>query len=69
MDFLTLMINILALVETGALLITLVFLTKAMKEKKANKNSPAIKGYYLKASIAALVYLVLNVLRNTGILG
>lgn len=69
MDFLTLMINILALVETGALLITLVFLTKAMKEKKVNKNSPVIKGYYLKASIAALVYLVLNVLRNTGILG
>ena len=69
MDFLTLMINVLALVETGALLITLVFLTKAMKEKKANKNSPAIKSYYQKAGLAALVYLVLNIARNTGILG
>ena len=69
MDFQTILSYGLALIETGALLITLVYLTKAMKERKKNKNSPAVKTYYTGAGIAVIVYLVLNVIRTTGLLG
>lgn len=74
MDVLTIVAYVLAMVETVALLMALVFLTRGMKEKKANRKSkkqnvPVDKGNYIKAGIFGLIYLVLNVLRNSGILG
>lgn len=71
MDFLTLLTYILALVETGALVMALVYVTRAMKEKKASKNkqSPARKEYYKKSLAFVFVYLILNVIRNSGLLG
>ena len=61
MDFLTFLKYVLAIVETGALIGVLVFLTKAFKEKKDEKVR---KSHYQKAIPFLLVYLVLNVLRN-----
>jgi hypothetical protein len=61
MDYQTLLKYVLAIVETGALIGVLVFLTKAFKEKKDEKVR---KGYYTKALPFLLVYLALNLLRN-----
>ena len=71
MDILTVLTYICAVVETGALLLSLVFVTKAVKEKKANKgkSTPARKDYYKKAFAFIFVYLVLNMVRNFGLLG
>lgn len=74
MDFLTILSYVLAVVETTALLMALMFLTRAMKEKKAQrkskkKNVPVDNSNYKKAAVFGLVYLVLNVIRNAGILG
>lgn len=74
MDFLTVLSYVLACVETGALLMVLVFITNAMKEKRANqkgkkKNVPVSKANYVKAGIFALIYLVLNIIRNSHLLG
>ena len=63
MDFLTALTYVAAIVETAALLGALVFATRAMKEKK---DQPAKKSAMKKAGIFLLVYLVLNVLRNSG---
>lgn len=38
MDFLTILSYVLAVVETTALLMALMFLTRAMKEKKAQRK-------------------------------
>ena len=73
MDILTIITYVLAIVETGALLMALMFLTKAIKEKKANrqqkKNTPVDKSNYKKSYACIFVYLILNVIRNAGILG
>lgn len=66
MDFMTLVSYVLAIIETAALIGALVFVTKGMKEKK---NTAARKDYYTKAGLFVTVYLVLNVLRNFGVLG
>ena len=76
MDFLTLLSYILAIVETGALIATLVYVTKAMHEKKnvrtkqgkkggksSDISQALIKGYYRNAGIFLFVYLLLNALR------
>lgn len=76
MDFLTLLSYILAIVETGALIATLVYVTKAMHEKKTMRTKQGkkggkssdisqtlIKGYYRNAGIFLFVYLLLNALR------
>lgn len=71
MDIVTVLKNVCAVVETGALLLSLVFVTKALKEKKANKGktTPARKDYYRKAFVFIAIYLVLNMVRNFGLLG
>lgn len=66
MDFMTLVSYVLAIIETAALIAALVFVTKGMKEKK---NATARKDYYIKAGLFVTVYLVLNVLRNSGMIG
>ena len=51
----------------------LVFITKAVKEKKANrqqkKNTPVDKTNYYKSFGFFFVYIILNVIRLSGILG
>ena len=83
MDFLTILSYILAVVETTALLATLVYVTRAMHEKKAQKNKQGKKGgksaeatqksvslCYRNAGIAFMIYLILNVIRlHSGIFG
>lgn len=71
MDIVTVLKSVCAVVETGALLLSLVFVTKALKEKKANKGktTPARKDYYRKAFVFIAIYLVLNMVRNFGLLG
>lgn len=73
MDFLTIITYALAILETGALLMALVFITKAVKEKKANrqqkKNTPVDKTNYYKSFGFFFVYIILNVIRLSGILG
>jgi hypothetical protein len=71
MEFLEILADVLAVVETVALLFFLVFVTKAMKEKKASKGTDdaSIKRYYSFSAIAFGIYIVLNVIRNQGILG
>ena len=77
MDFLTLLSYVLAIVETGALIATLVYVTKAMHEKKAMRTKQGkkggksgevskslISGYYRNAGIFFFVYLALNILRR-----
>lgn len=61
MDFLTVLQYILAIVETGALIGGLVFVTKAIKEKK---NSDARRNRYIQGGIYLMVYIVLNFLRS-----
>lgn len=61
MDFLTVLEYVLAIVETGALIGGLVFVTKAIKEKK---DSSARKSRFTQGGIYLAVYLVLNLLRN-----
>ena len=70
MDILSLLRSVLAIVETGALLMALVFLTRSMKEKKEKgKASPERKANYIKSGLFILVYMVLNMVRNFGLLG
>ena len=61
MDFLTTLQYVLAIVETGALIGGLVFVTKAIKEKK---NSDARRARYIQGGIYLTVYVLLNFLRN-----
>lgn len=61
MDALTFISYVLAVVETGALLCTLVFITRAMKEPK---GSEARKKAFRNAAIFAIIYFALNSLRR-----
>ena len=61
MDFITIIAYVLAVVETGALLCTLVFITRAMKEPK---GSEARKKAFRNAAIFAIVYFALNCIRR-----
>ena len=71
--------NVFAIVETGALIATLIFVTRAMHEKKNQRAQKGGKGAqdneivrktiaasYRNAAISFVVYLVLNVIRNYG---
>ena len=77
MDFLTLLSYVLAIVETGALVAVLVYITRAMHEKKIQRTKQGKKGgkssevtqklvsvYYRNAGIFFLIYLALNILRR-----
>ena len=61
MDFMTVLQYVLAIVETGALIGGLVFVTKAIKEKQ---DSSARKARFIQGGIYLIVYLALNLLRN-----
>lgn len=75
--------NVFAIVETGSLIATLIFVTRAMHEKKNQRAQKGMKGAqdneivrktiaasYRNAGIAFVVYLVLNVIRNySGVFG
>ena len=83
MNILTVLINILALAETGALLASLIFVTRAMHEKKNQRIKKGKKGAqdneivrkavstsYRRACLFFGVYIVLNFIRNySGIFG
>ena len=77
MDFLTLLSYVLAIVETGALIATLVYITRAMHEKKIQRTKQGKKGgkssemtqkavslCYRNAAIFFFIYLLLNILRK-----
>ncbi len=80
MDFLK---NVMAVLETAALIAAMIFLTRGLHEKKNQKakqgkkggesseiTKKAITACYQKAGVAFFVYLVLNVVRNySGLLG
>ena len=82
MDFLTILSYILAVVETGALIGTLIYVTRAMQEKKIQRTrkgkkgsksdeliQKAIKAYLRNAGIFFAIYLILNYIRRfSGIL-
>lgn len=61
MDFMTVLTYVLAIIETGALIGGLVFLTKAIKEKN---DTSARKSRFVQGGIYIAVYLALNLLRN-----
>ncbi len=61
MDVMTVLINVLAIIETGALIGGLVYLTRAIKEKK---DTDARKSRFIQGGIFIAVYLALNVLRQ-----
>ena len=76
MDFLTILSYVLAVVETGALIAALVFVTRGMHEKKNQRKKQGKKGgksneitqktvsaCHRKAGIFFVVYLVLNFIR------
>ena len=65
MDFLTAFRYILAIVETVALVGALIFATKALQTKKKDE---AKKQYRVTSMVYFAVYVVLNILRNSGIL-
>ena len=71
--------NIFAIVETGALIATLIFVTRAMHEKNNQRAQKGVKGAqdneivrktiaasYRNAAIFFFVYLALNAIRNYG---
>lgn len=60
MDFLTVLKNILAVLETAALTGALVISARGFREKK---NKDFRKSSFLKAAICLAVYLVLNMVR------
>ncbi|MBR4289948.1 MAG: hypothetical protein IKT52_04820 [Oscillospiraceae bacterium] len=60
MDFMTVLTYVLAIIETGALIGGLVFLTKAIKEKK---DTSTRKSRFTQGGIYIFVYLVLNMIR------
>ena len=75
--------NVFAIVETGSLIATLIFVTRAMHEKKNQRAQKGRKGAqdneivrktiaasYRNAGIFFMTYLLLNVIRNySGIFG
>ena len=77
MDILTLLIYMMAIAETGALIAALIFVTRAMHEKKNQRikkgkkgaqdneiSRKAVAASYRKACIFFGVYIVLNFIRN-----
>ena len=62
MDFMTILTNVLAAVETAALIGALVFSAKGIREKK---DASVRKSSLTQGGIFLLVYLVLNVVRLT----
>lgn len=77
MDFLTVVMYVLAVVETAALVGALVYATRAMHEIKIKRKTQGKKGaksndeieksvavYKRNAVIFIAIYLVLNVIRN-----
>ena len=76
MDFLTILSYVLAVVETGALIGTLIYVTRAMQEKKIQRTRKGKKGgkseelvqktvraYLRNAGISFVIYLILNFIR------
>ena len=76
MDFLTILSYVLAVVETGALIGTLIYVTRAMQEKKIQRTRKGKKGgkseelvqktvraYLRNAGISLVIYLILNFIR------
>ena len=77
MDLLTVLSYIAAVVETGALIAAMVFMTRGLHEKKNQQRKQGKKGgksneitqktvsaCYRNAAIFFVVYIVLNFLRN-----
>jgi hypothetical protein len=77
MDFLTILSYVLAVVETGALIGTMIYITRIMQEKKLQRTKRGKKGgksseltkkainvYYRNAGIFFGIYLVLNLIRR-----
>lgn len=60
MNFMTVLINILAVVETAALIGAMVFGTRAIKQKK---DSPERKSLLKQAAFYFGVYITLNMVR------
>lgn len=60
MDFMTIMTNVLAVIETAALIGALVFSAKGIREKK---DAAVRKSSLTQGGIFFLVYVVLNVIR------
>ena len=64
MDFQTVLTSVMAVVETGALLMALMYFTVAMKAKKDKKKQAEVRPAKNKAIVAIAVYLILNLIRN-----
>ena len=77
MDFLTILSYVLAVVETGALIGTLIYVTRAMQEKKIQRTKKgkkggksneqiekAVKTYSRNAAVFFVIYLILNIIRR-----
>lgn len=77
MDFLTILSYVLAVVETGALIATLIYVTQALQEKKIQRTKKgkkggksneqtqkAVKTYSRNAAVFFVIYLILNLIRR-----
>ena len=77
MDFLTILSYILAVVETGALIGALIYVTQALQEKKIQRTKKgknggksneqiekAVKTYSRNAAVFFVIYLILNIIRR-----
>lgn len=77
MDFLTILSYLLAVVETGALIGALIYVTQALQEKKIQRTKKgkkggksneqiekAVKTYSRNAAVFFVIYLVLNLIRR-----
>ena len=77
MNFLTILSYVLAVVETASLIATLVYVTRAMHEKKIKRTRRGKKGgksddiiqkavsvYYRNACFFFMLYLILNFVRR-----
>ena len=81
MDFVTILSYILAVAETASLIAALVYVTRAMHEKKIKRTKQGKKGgksneiiekavrlYYRNACIFFMIYVILNFVRlHSGI--
>ena len=61
MDFMTVLTNILAVVETAALIGGLIYVTRAIREKN---DVDVRKAMFIRGAIYFAVYFVLNIMRN-----
>lgn len=77
MDFLTILSYLLAVVETGALIGALIYVTQALQEKKIQRTKKgkkggksneqiekAVKTYSRNAAVFFVIYLILNIIRR-----